>query len=341
MIQHLINHVSLVVDRSGSMTGQPVVKVFDAALDRLKSRSVELNQETRISIYLFDDAVECLTFDMDVMRFKSLKDYWKLGGSTDMVGAVYKSIVDHEQLQQMYGDHAFLQYVLTDGAHNHNGRVSQATLKSKIAELPDNWTLACLVPDASCSHNAKLYGIPKDAISIWSTASSTGLEEVGKQFSRAMDNYMTMRSTGVRGTSSLFTLDTSGLKPTAVKRALEEVHPSEYEIFPVRYHVKKFAEDKGTPIKEFVEAVTDAPYRLGSAYYQPTKKVKIQNYKGILIQDCANGRVYEGDAARQMLGLPDFTVEVDPGNHKSLRVFVQSTSTNRKLFKDTFLLVRR
>ena len=28
MIQHLINHIGLVVDRSGSMRGQPVVKVF-------------------------------------------------------------------------------------------------------------------------------------------------------------------------------------------------------------------------------------------------------------------------------------------------------------------------
>lgn len=28
-LQHYINHVSLVVDRSGSMGGQPVVRVFD------------------------------------------------------------------------------------------------------------------------------------------------------------------------------------------------------------------------------------------------------------------------------------------------------------------------
>ncbi len=39
MIQNLINHIGLIVDKSGSMSGQPVVRVFDAELKALKQRS--------------------------------------------------------------------------------------------------------------------------------------------------------------------------------------------------------------------------------------------------------------------------------------------------------------
>lgn len=65
-MQHYINHISLIVDASSSMTGQDVVGVFDKELAYLKQRSIDLDQETRISIYLFSDKITCLAFDMDV-----------------------------------------------------------------------------------------------------------------------------------------------------------------------------------------------------------------------------------------------------------------------------------
>lgn len=54
-LQHYINHIALVVDKSGSMgpLKDAVVKVFDREIENLKKRSIELNQETRISVYLF------------------------------------------------------------------------------------------------------------------------------------------------------------------------------------------------------------------------------------------------------------------------------------------------
>lgn len=327
MLQNYINHISLVVDRSGSMQGQPVEKVFDAQLVRLKQRSIELGQETRISIYLFDSTVEVLTFDMDVMRFNSLKGYFSPRGQTALIDAVVKSIQDHGQLPQMYGDHAFLQYVITDGQEN-SSRTTAAALKCKVGALADNWTLACLVPDATCKFEAKKFGFPEEAISVWDTRGRGGLEQVGKQFESAVDSYMAMRARGVRGTKSFFTIDTAQLYRN--KSDLTPVPAADYRIYPVT---------REASIKEFVEGKTRKPYVLGAAYYQPTKKVKVQDYKGILVQDTNSTKVYEGDNLRSLLGLPPDTAEVQPGDHGNWRIFIQSTSVNRKLVPGTAVLV--
>jgi len=325
--QHLINHISLVVDKSASMSGQPVVEVFDKNLEYLKQRSVELDQETRISIYLFNDKVECLTFDMDVMRFKSLQGYWQAGGNTALIDAVIQSTADNQKLPELYGDHAFLQYVITDGQENRSKNTA-TSLNEVISGLPDNWTMACLVPDDRGVKEAQRFGFYGGSIAVWDTAAKGAFEKVGTQFSKAADAYFNMRSTGVRGTKGLFTLDSTGLQ----KSALQEIPNRYFDIYPVH---------QDSPIKEYVEAFSGEKYRLGSTYYQPVKPVKIQDYKGILVQDVKNGRVYEGNNIRQLLGIPPQTVEVNPGQHKDWRVFVQSTSANRKLFKDTFILVMR
>jgi hypothetical protein len=264
---------------------------------------------------------------MDVMRFKSLEGYYQIGGNTALIDAVIKSAEDNKKLPELYGDHAFLQYVITDGQENRSKNTAER-LRNLLQGLPDNWTTACLVPDRSGATYAERFGFNGGSISVWDVNASNAFDKVGAQFSKTLDNYMQMRSTGVRGTKGLFTLNTDGL----TKTNLNEIPGRYYDIYPVR---------KDSPIKEYVEAFSGEKYRLGSTYYQPVKPVKIQDYKGILVQDIKNGRVYEGNNIRQLLGIPNETVEVNPGQHKDWRIFVQSTSTNRKLFADTFILVMR
>lgn len=327
--QHLINHVSLIVDKSASMDrhSRKVVEVFDRELEYLKKRSVELNQETRISIYLFDDRIENLTFDMDVMRFKSLAGYYQVRGNTALIDAVLKSTADHQKLPELYGDHAFLQYVITDGQENAS-KARADTLQSLIKTLPDHWTNACLVPDASGAAYAERFGFNGGSISIWDTSAVGAIDNVGQQFSRTVDTYMVNRSKGIRGTKSLFTLDSAAI----TKSQLTELPSYAYDVFRV---------NQDQDIKAFVESWTKEKYRLGSAYFQPAKTITIQDHKDILVQDVKNGRVYEGNNLRQLLGLPDTTAEVNPGKHTDWRIFVQSTSVNRKLFKDTYVVVRK
>lgn len=327
-LQHYVNHISLVVDRSGSMSPHRnnVIKVFDLELERLKQRSIELNQETRISIYLFDSIVECLTFDMDVMRFKSLQGYYDIRGQTALLDAVAKSTEDNSKLPEIFGDHAFLQYVITDGFENASRKMNVAKLQNILQGLADNWTTAVLVPDKSSELSALKYGFNEGSIAIWDTTKSNAIELVGKQFSSTLDNYMEMRSKGIRGTKSLFTLDPSQFK----KVGLKEISPTSYKIYPVT---------RDGYIREYAQSVAGQLYNIGSGYYQPTKRVVIQDYKHILVQNAKEQKVYEGQSLRQLLGLPSNTTEVDPIKHPDWNIFVQSTSTNRKLIKGTNLLI--
>lgn len=333
-LQNLINHVALVIDDSGSMDGQPVVKVFDAELEKLKRSSVEMNQETRISIYLFGNAVRCLVFDMDVMRFKTLEGLYKPDGYTAMIDGIMQAVEDHGLLPQVYGDHAFLMYVMTDGGENNSRKHTAASLGAKLSNLPDNWTMACLVPNPQSVYTAKKYGFNKDSIAVWDPNSTTGVEDTGRTITTATTNFMHMRATGVRSSKGLFTMDSSAIKipvKPSGNAAMKEVTPKEFTIYPC---------NRVVDIKKFVESWTSKPYRNGSTYYEPTKPVVIQAQKNILIQNRKNGRVYEGEHLRALLGLPDATVKVNPGQHKDWCIFVQSTSFNRKLYPDTRVLVR-
>ena len=143
---------------------------------------------------------------------------------------------------------------------------------------------------------------------------------------------MTARAAGVRGTKSLFSLNAAKLTPTAVKSKLTELKPFEYEIFPVRAKQQ---------IKPFVESWTGEDYRIGSAFYELNKKETIQSYKQVCIQNRTNGKVYSGLAARQLIGLPNTDVQVDPSDvaYSQFKIFVQSSSTNRNLIPGTQLLV--
>lgn len=329
-IQNYINHIVFVIDRSGSMSqlSSTVVEVFDNQIKYLATRSKELNQETRVSVYLFDDVTENLIYDMDVMRLPSLKEHFQVRGYTALIDATLKSIDDLQKTPELYGDHSFLLYVLTDGNENRSAN-SASTLAAKIQSLRDNWTLGVLVPDAPSLMTAKQFGFPANNISVWSTTVK-GLLEVGNTIQAATENFFQGRALGKRGTKSLFAVDASNLSTSVVKSNLEEMKTSDYFIFPVH---------KEAVIKPFVESWTQKDYRIGSAYYALTKPETIQSYKQICVQNKKNGKLYTGLAARQLLGLPDTEVKVAPANFGEWNIYAQSTSVNRKLVGGTQLIV--
>lgn len=329
MIQNYINHVVFCVDQSGSidhLTNQ-VIKVFDNQVSYLAERSKQMNQETRASVYLFNDKVECLVYDIDVLRLPSIKDFYKARGQTALIDATLKAIEDLKQTPELYGDHAFLLYAFTDGQENHSQNRPER-LKRVIEELKENWTVAVYVPDQNGVFEAKKFGFPAQNIQVWSTTNE-GIKEVGETIRRTTDNFMRARATGVRGTKSLFNLDVKNLNSSIIKSALVELKPSEYHLFAV--HKKEV-------IKPFVESWLKE-YRLGSAYYQLTKPEKIQAYKELMILEKASGKVYSGNNARTILGLPNAEIQVNPADHYLYTIFCQSTSVNRNLIPGTQLIV--
>lgn len=124
MINNYTNHIALVIDESSSMAGHAgqLIKVTDAQVAYLARRSQELDQETRVSVYMFSNTVRCLIYEKDVLRLPSIAGLYRPHGRTALIDATLKSQEDLRQTATLYGDHAFLTFVLTDGEENESRR---------------------------------------------------------------------------------------------------------------------------------------------------------------------------------------------------------------------------
>ncbi|AQW46893.1 vWA domain-containing protein [Streptomyces violaceusniger] len=340
--QNYINHVALVLDASSSMShlSGKVVEVADQQIAYLARRSKELDQETRVTVYVFADKVECVIYDKDVLRMPSLKQLYQVGGMTALLAATLKSQRELAQTAQLYGDHSFLTFVLTDGQENASHRCPDAPTKNPrelvqaVAKMmqtqEDNWTLAVLVPDQMGKREAMQCGFPKDNIAIWDATSTQGLEEAGQVIQQATENFMMGRAQGIRGSRAVFSTGAEAVNKDTIKAAgLTPVNPSEYQLIPVA---------REAAIREWVIECGHT-YRTGGAFYQLSKSEKIQARKQIAVLEKKTDRVYTGPEARSLLGLPDTEVRVKPDHNDDFTIFVQSTSVNRKLIPHTRLLL--
>lgn len=327
--ENYINHIALVLDASGSMHGhsQELIKVADNQIAYLAQRSKELDQETRVTVYSFsyNDHIKCLVYDKDVLRMPSIAGLYKADGQTALIDATLLALNDLALTPEKYGEHAFLMYVLTDGAEN-DSKQRPEMLSGKIDKLPDNWTIAAFVPNQSGVFEAKKFGFPKENIAVWDATSAKGVNEAGERIRQTTETFMQNRKLGIRGTKSLFTLKTPTLKTVA--QNLDSLHPGQYRLLPVQNDGR---------IDEFVESTLNRAYKLGEAYYQLMKPEFIQPQKEIVI--LANNRAYVGAEGRKLLGLPDYKVRVKPEDHLGYEIYVQSTSLNRKLIGGTKLLI--
>jgi hypothetical protein len=326
---NIINHIGLVLDASGSMSPikDSLIEVADNQIKYLAKRSKdnELDQETRISVWVFSSSndIRCVVWDKDVLRLPSIAPYYYISGMTALLDATHKSIDDLREIPERYGDHSFLVYVLTDGEENASINQNPKMLASKISGLPNNWTLAALVPNTNGKYQAKLCGFPPGNIEIWDATSKTGVEEVGRRIRASTDHYMQSRSQGLRSTTDLFSTDPTTVNKDTIKAAgLKALAKSKYRLVPVPQDIE---------IRLFTQQC-GFQYVVGQGFYELSKTETIQPQKVIaIVERGPKGRVYVGADARNMIGLPDEEVRVKPDFNPDFAVYVQSTSTNRKL----------
>lgn len=330
-----ITHIALVLDASTSMVSNgkhhELITVADSQIAHFAQRSKELDHEIRVSVYTFSyyHNIQCVIFDKDVLRLPSIKNFYSPYGMTALIDATLKSQDDLEKTAQMYGDHAFLTYILTDGNEN-NSRNSSSILRSRLEGLSENWTVACLVPDQSGFSLAKKYGFPVDNIAIWDATSAKGVVEVGETIRQATDTFLDNRSKGVRGSKTLFSTSIGDVNKQTIKAAkLKALPKSKYQILDV---------DEAAPIRDWVQG-KGIDYRLGIAFYQLTKTESIQAQKNIVVREKKTGKFYAGAETRNILGLKQDEERVTPDYNPDFDVFVQSTSVNRKLVPGTTLLL--
>lgn len=332
--QRLINHVVIVLDASYSMKGKDksLIKATNEQIKYLAQRSKELEQETRVSIYHFGErTIECLIFDMDVMRLPGIEDlYTVLYENTALIDAVCKSQDDLATTSQLYGDHAFLTFVLTDGQENSSVKFTRNQLRDRIANADVNWSMGFLVPDKTGVRYMEDLGVLKDSIAIWDTRGTTGLDTAMSSIKTATNNFMTARATGVRGTRSVFSTGFDAVNKTTVISNLVPLSMTDYGIYRVTQTGR---------IDDIVKKILGS-YSIGVGYYQLTKTETIQPQKKIIVVDRKTAQAYSGDEARGLIGLPNKAVRVKPDYNPSYDIYVQSTSTNRKLLANTNILVK-
>lgn len=331
MDQNYINHIALVLDASGSMGRhkESLIKVADDQIAYLARRSKELDQETRVTVYTFNSTAKCLIYDKDVLRLPSLRRVYHVGGHTALIDATILSQRDLALTPEKYGDHSFLTYVLTDGQDNASVAKS-FELANLLKTLPDHWTVAALVPDMNGKHEAKRFGFPADNIAIWDPSSDSGAAEAGETIRAATESYMTGRASGIRGTRTLFSTGVDAVNDQTMATAgLVPLPTDGYQLIPV---------PRDCDIKGFVEAAGHS-YVTGRGFYELSKPEIISGTKKLAVLDRRTDRVYFGTGVRDLIGLNNNTVRVRPSHNPHYKIFVQSTSVNRKLIAGTKLLL--
>lgn len=322
----------IVIDESYSMNRHraTVPVIVDNLVAHLARRFKELgsNEEVRVSVFSFGSrkGIRCLIYDRDVLRMPSIKGDYEPFSNTPLIQATTEAIDDISKTPQKYGDHAFLMYVVTDGEENASPLITVKNFPSKLANLAENWTVGIFVPDQRGVHEAKKFGFPKDNISVWDT--SADFSEVGTVIKKTTDVFLENRSKGIRGSRNLFTLNK--LTVSDIKSQLTPLDRYQYSLHKVDYDQR---------IDEFVLFRTASPLVKGTGFYQLTKKETVQDYKQVAVVLKYSGTVYVGLNARQLLGLPNQTVDVVPSNYPDYTIFVQSTAPNRKLMAGTQLLL--
>lgn len=362
-------HVVLLADASSSMYGlvDPVVQVVDKLVEEWKQQALDLDDMTRLSVYQFSSEnympngsfIQCITYDTDIARIKSLKGKYRPHGNTALIDSVIHVKEELDLTPTLHGDHTFLFYVITDGEENRS-RKSASELTRVLGSLPENWTVAALVPNIHGKITAQRYGFPAGNIMVWDTTAQ-GVEEVGRKVATATASYMRSRTnTGMRSTTSLFV--GGQVDAAAVKAKLTPLSPSKYDLVPVtaREGDASFEKRKKKTVKfpegeiigrfiridDFVNRVTGGKFAIGVGYYQlfsgdARKSEKIQGNKEIAVLEKKTSQLYVGPEARSIVGLPDYDVTVKPDANPDYEIFVRSTSENRHLPIGTKLLLMK
>jgi len=328
-----VNRIAFVIDRSGSMghLKHEIPQQFASLISGLKTESAFYNQDTFVTLLTFADFSQLEYANIPVNSVPAFA--YNPDGYTALANAVLEA-VKRLKLQSTGGDESFMVIVLTDGQENASSAMNKDQLPRTIAECQSlgNWSFVFQMPPGNRRY-AEQIGVPAGNIREWE-GSKRGLGETVVATSQGFGGYYQARSRGQSQVQSFYVkTDLSGLKPQDLKDKLSDV-------------TRRFTRPKQVQmemdIKTFVEGTTGEPYRTGKAFYQLTKKEKVQTGKELLIMEKDAGVVYGGNALRSMLGFPyGAEATVDPGNHANFDLFVQSTSTNRKLVRGTKVLVRK
>lgn len=173
------------------------------------------------------------------------------------------------------------------------------------------------------------------------------IRDNGKMTHSMENNIKRLRGEEVEDTYDYYRARTSsGMSYRTKKRvASEDVTIKEMDklvpVIPGRFQIMTV--DENCDIKGFVTK-NGIEFKKGRGFYELTKAETVQQYKEIIMQDKETGEMFVGSQVREKLGLQPQTEsggvneKLYAKDAKEFRIFVQSTSVNRKLIKGTTFL---
>ena len=336
----IVNHIVFCLDDSGSchQIRPKLIDLFNDQLNMIKKRAHEEKQETYVSVYAFGHLLKKLYLNAYYQSAAPITSAGPLGltcdgGSTRLMDAVVEAIDAHnDKIRSESKDVSCLLVCLTDGAENGSfvSRFSFAD-KIKAAQATDRWTLSFLVPDARGKRILVDYGVPFGNITTWDV-SAKGAEVASQQLSASVSGYYATRSAGAKKSTSFF-VDLANV--TAADLAKLTDKSGEF----YRWEVDAEGEISAFVDKQLAERNIGGSYMIGAGFYQLTKPEKLQTHKQIMIYDRKSRKLYGGHEARTLLGADsNGEIRIKIENLATFEVYVQSTSTNRKLVRGSHVL---
>lgn len=324
--------VAIVFDKSSSMNScrSNAIESLNLQLKSFREEAKKTSIPTFINLLTFSDYV---SQDMVNIPVQDTKDIDLNSYITDGWTALYDGIGEAITILESKKAKRNLILIITDGQENRSKKESIWSIQSRIKTCynANNFTFAMCVPPRSRDSISVTLGIPKESIIEWETTKESIVELTSCVRSANTSLYSSYQA-GNTMSCNYFSPQLTGLENTIVQTNLDDLS-NDFKVLNV-------------PAKEaigsFVSRNTNKPYKIGSAFYQLTKKENVQANKDLLIRSRNDDKIYGGDNARSILRIPSGgNIELNPAASNDYDVFVCSTSHNRNLVPNTKLLVKK
>jgi hypothetical protein len=340
------NYIGISRDHSGSMSNLRVTatKDYNGLISDIRDGSNKEGIDTVVSVikcgsgYAAQNLWEVQNSSVNAIRELEHQNYDTTGSQTPLFDSIGELIDALERVPDVSDPNvSFLVMAITDGYNNCNRIWNSTTLRNKIEKLQrtDRWTFLFRVPKGTYKRElSAALGVPEGNILEWDL-NERGMQASSQATKVGIQTYYANRAKGIGATKSFFTADLSTIKKADVQSALVDISRD-----VVIWNVNTIGEGKAG-IKPFCESKLMArPFKKGAAFYELVKYEKaVQDHKLIVVRDKKSGKVYYGNAARDLLGIPTYgTIKLKPAGSGDYEVFIQSTSTNRILPIDSKVL---
>lgn len=327
-VQQQVNKtkVIIVVDVSGSMSPwiAEMEQLVNAQIKTFASMS-DAHNLYDISIVTFSNRPGIVGpfYDSRVAKCPLLCT----GGFTALNDTITNALAQATKTLNVSTD-AVLINVFTDG-DNNIGNTNDFLVGNAIglSVATDRVTFVFNCPNGKSNYIVNRYRVPAGNVREWET-SHAGFENLKSATVSATNLYATTRSTGVTSSRSYYA-NLSG-DTAQVAQKIDNILDDVTKSVDVQ-HVMNVDPQK---ISDFAKKKF-GHFNKGSVFYQLMKSETVQPYKEIIIQDTATGKFYKGrNSARGLLSVPvnlAGDIKLSPGKLGAFKVFVQSTSVNRKL----------